>query len=164
MNKIMKQNIINSFLEDYNRSSALFIINFKSIKVSDVSSFRKLLHPINGKFSIVKNTLLIRGAETNQAIGQIKNHFSKQIAVINAFDDSFIVAQKLNNFMKKFESITFKVGIINDKIIDSELFGKFAKIGKRETLHAQLCGILKTPINKLVCTLNEIIKKNQNNE
>ena len=164
MNKIMKQNIINSFLEDYHRSSGLFIVHFKSIKVSDVANFKKLLHPIDGKFSIVKNTLLSRGAETNDTLRQIKNHFSKQIAIINAFNDSFIVAQKLNNFMKKFESITFKVGIVNNKVIDSQVFTKFANIGKIETLHAQLCGMLKTPINKLVCTLNEIVKKNQNNE
>lgn len=165
MNKIIKQNIVNSFLEDYHRSSGLFIITFKSIKVTDVANFRKLLHSVNAKFSVVKNTLLNRGAETNDALVKIKSHFSKQIAIVNAFGDSFVVAQKLNNFMKNFESLTFKAGIIDGKnLIDSQLFEKLAKIGKVETLHAQLCGIFKTPVNKLVCTLNEIVKKNQNNE
>lgn len=160
MNKVLKGNIINSFLQDYKCSVGLFVVNFSRIKVSDVVGFRKLLSGKNAKIFVMKNSLLRRCADQVTSLGVIKEQFSDQIALVAAFQDPFDVAKELDAFIKKFESIKFKSGVLNGVAVDSMQFSKVAKIGSVKVLQSQLCGMLKNPISKLLVVLSQIAKKN----
>jgi large subunit ribosomal protein L10 len=163
MNKALKKNIIDSFLQEYNRSVGLFVINFSRIKVSDITNFKKALAVKQGKMVIVKNSLLRRGAMENIGLAGIKNQFSHQIALVAAFEDPCVIAKEVNGFIKQFESISFKAGVLKQSVIDAAQFNSIAKIGTVKTLQAQLCGMLKNPVSKLVSVLSQIAKNNNSN-
>lgn len=159
MNKKEKEIIVNSVLHTLNRSSGLFVIDFKKINAFKVIALKKNLFKSNGKIVVVKNSLLSLAAEKNDNLRKIASSFQQQIALIYAFEDVFKTASVVNAFLKDATDIKFKAGLISDCELNKNIFEKIAKINSQSELHSQLCGMLKNPIASLISVLMQISKK-----
>ncbi len=69
--------------------------------------------------------------------------------------DVCAAAKILKNFSAEFQKPAVKVGVLDKAIISKEQIRALADLPPKEILQAQLLGVLKSPLQKLVMLLNE---------
>jgi len=153
-----KQNIINDLKDKFRRAKAVFFVDYKGINASKISALRTEVRENDGEIEIAKNTLVNIAAGEN-----ISNKLTGPTAII------FKPAYKL---FKEIQLPTFKIGILDGRLISDKEMLELATIPSCEILAAKLVGQLKSPIyrlhnalisnqNKLVLTLSAIASQKQ---
>ena len=61
----------------------------------------------------------------------------------------------MKNFSAEFQKPAVKIGVLDKAIISKEQIRALADLPPKEILQAQLLGVLKSPLRKLVTLLNE---------
>lgn len=156
-----KQQIISKMIDSFNKCESVFVLSCPKISVEKTFALRKKLFSVGGTFTVVKNTLLKLVAEKSETAKIIESSFSNKIALVFANENTTAVAAAIKASGYG-EDIKVNLGVMNNLKIDVSKFEFLATIPSKEVLHAQLCGVLKGNIAKLVYILNEVLEKNKN--
>jgi len=162
-----KQNIINDLKDKFRRAKAVFFVDYKGINASKISALRTEVRENDGEIEIAKNTLVNNAAGEN-----ISNKLTGPTAIIFAFSDPIAALKPAYKLFKEIQLPTFKIGILDGRLISDKEMLELATIPSCEILAAKLVGQLKSPIyrlhnalisnqNKLVLTLSAIASQKQ---
>ena len=155
-----KQAIVAELAEKMKAASAGVLVEYKGITVEDDTKLRRELRQAGVEYSVVKNTLLRRAADTI-GFGEMDSHLNGTTAMAVSPSDPLAAAKILCNYAKSNESFKIKVGFIDGKIVSDEEVKQLAAIPSREILIAKMLGSLNAPISKLVYVLDAIAKKDE---
>ena len=155
-----KQAIVAELAEKMKAASAGVLVEYKGITVEDDTKLRRELRQAGVEYSVVKNTLLRRAADTI-GFGELDSHLNGTTAMAVSPSDPLAAAKILCNYAKSNESFKIKVGFIDGKIVSDEEVKQLAAIPSREILIAKMLGSLNAPISKLVYVLDAIAKKDE---
>ena len=86
----------------------------------------------------------------------VSDHLTGPTAIIIGGNNPSGVAKALGAFFKKKEKVELKVGILDNKTLDTAQIEALAKLPGLESLRAQLLGLLTQPGTGLVRVLNAI--------
>ena len=103
---------------------------------------------------MVKNTFLRRAA-AEVGYPDLAANLNGQTAIVTGESDVCAAAKILKNFSTEFQKPAVKVGVLDKAIISKEQIRALADLPPKEVLQAQLLGVLKSPLQKLVMLLNE---------
>lgn len=136
------------------KSSGLFLVSYKGLKVSDFREFRKGLDAIGSECHVVPNRVLRRAAtETGMTdLGSLK--ITGETALVTGGADPVKTAKLLKDFAKDHAALGTRLGMLNRKLISAGEVKALAELPPREYLLAQLLGLLQAPARQLVTVLN----------
>lgn len=157
MNRQEKQVVIESLKDSFSGCSAMFLVGVEGLTVGQFQSLRKGLREQGGKMQVAKNTLLKVAAEEVDAVKALSPHFSKQLAVVFATQESPAVAKVLFDAAKDNENLKIVAGSLEGEVIDAAKIKFLATLPSREQLLGQLCGTLMAPIAAHVRLLNMVV-------
>lgn len=143
--------------EKFSRAKAAFLIDFKGMKVEQVTSLRKKLHPVESEMQVVRNTLAKKALEQHpQLSAALKDHLKGTNAIVFAYGDVPASAKTLTMFAKDVELLQLKTGVMDGAALNQDKIKFLSTLPSKEVLRAQFLGLLQAPMSKFVGTLNAV--------
>lgn len=157
MNRQEKQLVIDSLKENFSNSQASFLVNVQGLTVVELQKLRRDVRNCGGSLKVAKNTLLNLAVEGIAGVEELRPHFSNQVAIVFAQEDSPGVAKAIYDVAKANENLSIVIGYLEGALIDADKVQFLAKLPPRDQLLAQVCGALKAPITAHVCLLKQVM-------
>lgn len=153
MNKAAKQAFTEEFRSEAENAGALYLTDFTGLDVKMMTLLRRRIRESGGRYWVVKNRLA-RRAFDDLDISGLETHLSGPTGVVLGTTDAVEPARVLVDFAKENDQRpTFKVGVVEGKVIGEEQFLKVATLPARDVLLAQLAGALEGPMAAFVGAL-----------
>jgi large subunit ribosomal protein L10 len=124
------------------------------MNVLQFSELRNRLAGVGAECKVVKNTFL-RKAAAEVGFPDLGESLAGQTAIITGENDISAAAKVIKNFSIEFKRPGVKAGVLDHAFLSKEQVQALADLPSKEVLQAQLLGVLKSPLQKLVTVLNE---------
>jgi large subunit ribosomal protein L10 len=148
--KTEKLNMLASELE---HSTSAIIGTFKALTASKDFDLRKTVREAGGSYHVVKNKLAARaskGTKVEAALQGLKGVSS----VAYTSGDPVALAKALSAWVKDNAEFTFKLGIVDGKVISVEDISALATMPGKEELFSKLLFLIQSPAQRLVTVMN----------
>ena len=152
--RIEKQQLINDIGNIIETSSFLYMVSYKGLKVKDFNELRSNLDEVSAKCTILKNKLIRKAAELNNAENLLDLDLKGDTALISGSGDPGAVAKSISDFAKKHKMVTFKGGYLDGSVLSDKDVSAISQLPPKEVLQAQLLGTLQAPASGLARLLN----------
>lgn len=152
MNRSEKQNVIGEIENVIQGNAAFYLVDFKGLKVKEISALRNKVRESSGAIRVVKNTLL-RKASQGTALESAQTWMEGPTALAWAGTDPIPLAKTLVTFAKDNPKLKVKGGIVEGKAIDASLVEELSKLPGINEIRAQLIGLIQAPATKLATIL-----------
>lgn len=136
-----KKKVVEELREKFSSSKVLIVTDYKGLNVETMTELRRILRESKVEYQVVKNTMLIRAAETT-GVDAIKDQFKGPSAIALSYDDPVAPAKILTEFAKKNEKLEIKAGIMEDKVLDLSSIKALAALPSRENLLSQMLSVM----------------------
>lgn len=154
--RAIKEQEIQALNEKFNKAKAAFLVDFKGMKVEQVTNLRKKLFPLNAEMKVVRNTLAKRALKSFPQMDEaISGSFRGTNALVFAYEDPTALAKALDMFAKDVELLQLKTGVMDGQKLDSNKIKYLATLPSKDVLRAMFLGTLQAPGTKLARTLME---------
>jgi large subunit ribosomal protein L10 len=149
-----KATIVEDLAAKLNKSPFLILTEYTGMNVLQFSELRSRLAGAGAQCHVVKNTFL-RKAAAEVGFPNLADDLAGQTAIVTGESDVCAAAKILKGFAAEFQRPSVKVGVLDKAIISTDQIKALADLPPKEVLQAQLLGVLKSPLQKLVTLLNE---------
>ena len=149
-----KISIVSDLSDKLKRSPFVLVTDYQRMKVSDFSELRNRLAPAGAELHVVENNFLKR-AMADCGFPDAGNDLVGQTAVVTGEKDVAPVAKIFKTFATEFKIAALKVGFVDRAVLSTTELEMLAELPPRETLQAQLLGLLLSPATRMVRLLNE---------
>ena len=136
----------------------MFAVDYRGITVAQVADLRVKLDDAGARFRVVKNTL------TEIAAGRAGADALKEVlegptafTFVRADGDVALAAKALAQFKREHDVLEFKGGLMSGETLSVDQLMALSRLPARDVLHAQLVGVIASPITGLVRGLNALI-------
>jgi large subunit ribosomal protein L10 len=157
MTRAQKAETVKALAEKFGKAKAAFLVDFKGMKVEQVTALRKKLNPVESEMQVVRNTLAEKALEQYPETSKVLSGVLRGTnAIVFAYGDVSASAKVLSNFAKDVELLQLKIGVMENALLDSEKIKFLATLPGKDVLRAQFLGLLQAPMSKFVRTLNAV--------
>jgi large subunit ribosomal protein L10 len=158
MNREQKAVVIEEVATQIQESGAVFAVDYRGISVPQAADLRSKLDDAGARFRVVKNTLTDlaadkAGAESLKEVLEGPTAFT----FVRPDGDVALAAKALAQFKREHDVLGFKGGVMNGEPLTVEQLMSLSRLPARDVLHAQLVGVVASPITGLVRGLNALI-------
>jgi large subunit ribosomal protein L10 len=150
-----KQYLVEEVSTHLDKSDYVYLANYERITVDEIAELRATLAEHEAEFHVVKNTIFNVAAQAKE-LPDVSEHLNGPTAIIIGGNNPSGVAKALGKFFKDKEKVELKVGILDNKTLDTAQIEALAKLPGLESLRAQLLGLLTQPGTGLVRVLNAV--------
>jgi ribosomal protein L10 len=153
MNRTGKESSVSDLSERLNRASVAYLTDFTGLDVKSMTTLRRTLKESGAEYVVVKNRLAKR-ALSDTGLPDISDSFTGPTGLVLGYDDVVTPAKVLSDFAKAHrDKPVFKLGVLEQKVLQPEQIDRIAKLPPREQLLAELAGALQAPIAALAGVL-----------
>ena len=149
-----KASIVSELSEALKRSPFVLVTDYRGMKVANFSELRSRLAPARAEMHVIKNNFLKR-AMADSGFPDVSDRFAGQTAVVTGEADVAPVAKIFKTFASEFKLAGLRVGFVDRAVLSTAELATLAELPARETLQAQLLGLLLSPATRLVRLFNE---------
>jgi len=152
MNRIEKQNAVDSLGEQFRSIESAILINYRGLKVVDATELRRKIRAIDGNYIVVKNTLALRAAKETK-LEQLAPFFQGPTAVAYHRRDIVGLAKLLTEVTKANPNVELKAALIDGKVVPTSEIQTIASLPSREVMLTKLLFLLNAPVQSLAAVL-----------
>jgi large subunit ribosomal protein L10 len=157
MTRAIKEQEVKSLADKIAKAKAAFIVDFKGMRVDQVTDLRKKLHPAESEMKVVRNTLAKRALKSYPEIDTALSASLKGTnAIVFAYGDVTAAAKTLSNYAKDVEIFQLKTGVMDGQKLDENKIKFLSTLPGKDQLRSQFLAVLNAPASKLARTLNEV--------
>jgi large subunit ribosomal protein L10 len=143
-----KEQIVDEIAEKFKASKSTIVVDYRGLKVAEVTELRKTLREAGVEFKVYKNSMTRRAAEAAD-LADLNAALTGPNAIAFSNEDVVAPAKILNDFAKKHEALELKAGVIEGNIATVEDVKALAELPSREGLLSMLLSVLQAPIRNL---------------
>jgi large subunit ribosomal protein L10 len=129
------------------------VVDYKGLKVPEVTELRRQVRGVKGRYKVVKNTLALRALK-GTAFEPLSPFFSGTTAVAYSGEDPVALAKVLTTFAKTAPALQIKAAVVQGRAIKAGEVTELATMPGRPELYAKLLFLLQAPMVQLVSVLN----------
>jgi large subunit ribosomal protein L10 len=156
VNREQKAAVIERVAADIEGSDAIFAVDYRGISVKQAVDLRAALRDAEANFQVVKNTLTLRAADQAGA-EHLKSLLEGPTAFTYVRGDVALAAKALARFRRETGLLEWKGGQMDGEPLTPDQLESIARLPAREQLHAQLVGVIASPVTGLVRGLASLI-------
>jgi large subunit ribosomal protein L10 len=153
LSRASKSEKVGKLAAELEHSTSAIIGTFKGLTASKDFELRKTVRAAGGSYHVVKNKLAARAAEGTK-IEQALKGLKGVSSVAYTSGDPVALAKALSNWVKDNAEFTFKLGIIDGKVIDVREIGELATMPGKEELFSKLLFLINSPAQRLATVIN----------
>lgn len=148
-----KSEKVKKLAAELEHSTSAIIGTFKGLSASKDFELRKTIRKAGGNYHVVKNKLAERAAEGSKVEDALKG-LKGVSAVAYTSGDPVALAKALSEWVKENAEFTFKLGIVDGKIINISEIEQLAKMPGKQELFSKLLFLIKSPAQRLATVIN----------
>ena len=148
-----KQNLTKEYLARLNASPFFIVVNYKGLKVSQITELRKRLGAAGAEVHVIKNSIF-RIAAKEAGVGDFNGSLGGQLAVVTGKRDISMAAKVLTTYGKELDRLKVHFGYLNNQRLEQPDILALADLPGIDVLRGKLLGLLNAPASTLVRLLN----------
>ncbi len=153
LSRASKTEKVKKLASELESSTSAIIGTFAGLTASKDFELRKTVRGAGGSYHVVKNKLAARAAEGTKIEAALKG-LKGVSSVAYTSGDPVALAKALSNWVKDNAEFTFKLGIIDGKVIDVREIGELATMPGKEELFSKLLFLINSPAQRLATVIN----------
>jgi large subunit ribosomal protein L10 len=153
LTRASKTEKVKKLAAELEHSTSAIIGTFKGLTASKDFELRKTIRKAGGSYHVVKNKLAARAAEGSKVEGALKG-LKGVSAVAYTSGDPVALAKALSEWVKDNAEFTFKLGIVDGKVINISEIEQLAKMPGKEELFSKLLFLINSPAQRLATVIN----------
>jgi large subunit ribosomal protein L10 len=134
-------------------STSAIVGSFKGLTASKDFELRKVIRAAGGSYHVVKNKLAAKSSEGTKVEAALQG-LKGVSSVAYTSGDPVALAKALSTWVKDNAEFTFKLGIVDGKLINVSEIDDLAKLPGKEELFSKLLFLIQSPAQRLVTVLN----------
>ncbi|SDL32412.1 50S ribosomal protein L10 [Natronincola ferrireducens] len=150
-----KKGIVAEITEKLQNSTAAVVVDYRGLKVEEVTELRRKFREAGVEYKVYKNTLMKRAAE-NAGMTDLVESLVGPNAVAFSYDDPVAPARIASDFAKAHKNLELRVGIVEGAFYNEDKLKELADVPSREVLIAKLLGSLKAPVSNFAYLIQAI--------
>jgi large subunit ribosomal protein L10 len=139
----------------FGQSKSAILLDYRGIKVPEVTELRRQVRAAKGTYKVVKNTLA-RRALKGTALEPLAPHFEGTTAVAYSESDPVGLAKTLTAFMKTAPALKIKAAVVQGQAVQAAEVAELAALPGKPELYAKLLFLLQAPLVQLVTVLSAV--------
>lgn len=160
--RALKEEQVKALSEKFAKARGAFVVDFKGMKVEQVTNLRKKLIQGESEMKVVRNTLAKRAFKDHpQADKAFGTSMKGTNAIVFAYGEVNATAKIIADFAKDVEVLQIKTGMMDGEALDDAKIKFLATLPGKNELRAMFLGVLQAPGSKLARCLAEYVKKQQ---
>ena len=161
MKRADKEAFVADLQERVGTISTLYLTDFSGLDVKAMTTLRQQLRESGAEYLVAKNRLLKRVFEQSDVgLPDISEHLAGPTGLVIGSEGPVPPAKALTEFAKEHNDLpTFKVGVVDQRVVEAAEFNRLAKLPPKEQLLAELAGALQAPLAALVGVLEAKVQE-----
>ena len=151
--KATKEEELQELEKAFRGTESAILVNYKGLKVPEVTELRRQVHGAKAQYKVVKNTLA-RRALKGTAFEPLSEHFVGTTAVAYSGEDPVALAKVLTTFAKTAPALQIKAAVLQGRAVNAAEVTELATLPGKPELYAKLLFLLQAPMVQLVSVLN----------
>jgi len=137
---------------------ASFIVDYRGLKVAELTELRNKLREGKAIFRVVKNTLAARSIQGKELEGLVQ-WFSGPTGIIFVEGDPLVSAKVLVGFLPDHPNLSIKGGLLGGDFLEENEVKALGRLPSREVLLSQILSLLQLPLVRLRGALNSPLQR-----
>lgn len=134
-------------------STSAIIGTFAKLTVAQDYELRKTVRSAGGRYRVLKNKLAERAAQGTKIEGALKG-LKGVSSVAYTSGDPVALAKALSTWVTENAEFTFKLGIVDGKVINVEEVKALATMPGKEEIFSKLLFLINAPAQRLATVIN----------
>lgn len=153
--KAKKTEQVEKLSKDLSNVSNMVVATYTKLTVSQDFELRKALRGAGAKYQVVKNTLAERAAKGTKVEGALKD-LAGVTSIAYTTGDPVAMAKALTKYAKDTPEFTFKVGVVEGRVVSIKEIESLATMPSKEELMSKLLFLINAPAQRLATAINAV--------
>jgi len=153
MDRREKEQVVADLQRCFSTATAAVLTGYSGLTVAELSALRRELREVAGEYRVAKNTLIELAIEGTPYLS-LKTLLAGQNGLVFGYGDAIGLAKVITRYGREHDKFTLKGGVTEGQFFAAQRVETLALLPNRETLRAQLLGMLSRPATQLVSLLN----------
>jgi len=153
--KARKQEQVAKLSAELKNVSNAVVATYTKMTVAQDYELRKALRGAGAKYQVVKNTLAELAGKGTKIEEGLKN-LSGVTSIAYTTGDPVAMAKALTKYAKDAPEFTFKVGVVEGRVISIKEIQSLASMPSKEELYSKLLFLINAPAQRLVTVMNAV--------
>ena len=153
--KARKKEQVEKLNADLKNVSSMVVATYSKLTVAQDYELRKTLRGAGAKYKVVKNTLAQLAAKGTKVEEALKG-LSGVTSIAYTSGDPVAMAKALSKYAKDTPEFTFKVGIVEGRVISIKEIESLASMPSKGELMSKLLFLMNAPAQRLVTVMNAV--------
>src|SRR5580692_4647229 len=153
LTKAKKNEKVKQLATELESSTSAIIGTFKGLTASKDFELRKVIREAGGSYHVVKNKLAAKSSEGTKVEAALQG-LKGVSSVAYTSGDPVALAKALSTWVKDNSEFTFKLGIVDGKVIDASEIEALSKLPGKEELFSKLLFLIQSPAQRLATVIN----------
>ena len=153
LTKAKKAEKVEQLAKELEGSTSAIVGTFAKLTVSQDFELRKTVRAVGGRYRVLKNKLAARASKGSQIEAALQG-LKGVSSVAYTSGDPVALAKALSKWVEENAQFTFKLGIVDGKVIDVNEVKALATMPGKEELFAKLLFLINSPAQRLATVIN----------
>jgi large subunit ribosomal protein L10 len=153
--KAKKQEQVEKLSQDLKNVSNVVVATYTKLTVAQDYELRKALRGVGAKYQVVKNTLAEKAAKGTRVEGALKE-LAGVTSIAYTTGDPVAMAKALTKYAKDTPDFTFKVGVVEGRVVSIKEIESLATMPSKEQLMSKLLFLINAPAQRLATAINAV--------
>lgn len=159
MNRTEKAGIIAEIKENFERSTAVYLVDYQGITVDEINGLRKLFRNEGIKYKVYKNTFVSKAIDEIGTYPELSKLLVGMTGIVFAGENNYVapakIIQKFSDEKKKF---SFKGCYIESAFYGENQLKSLASMPSKEEVMAGIIGSIQSPISGVVGAISAVMR------
>ena len=151
--RAIKEEELKDLESAFQATESAILVDFRGLKVPEVTELRRQVRAAGGQYKVVKNTLALRAIK-GTSFESLSEAFVGTTAIAYSGDDPIALAKVLTTFAKTAPALQMKAAVVQGRAIQAAEVSDLATMPGKPELYAKLLFLLQAPMVQLVSVLN----------
>jgi len=153
--KAKKQEQVEKLSQDLKNVSNVVVATYTKLTVAQDYELRKALRGAGARYQVVKNTLAEKAAKGTRVEGALKD-LAGVTSIAYTTGDPVAMAKALTKYAKDTPEFTFKVGVVEGRVVSIREIESLATLPSKEELLSKLLFLINAPAQRLATAINAV--------
>src|SRR5579862_8241578 len=153
LTRAKKTEKVNALAKELESSKSAIIGTFTALTASKDFDLRKTVRAAGGSYRVVKNKLAAKASKGTQVEAALQG-LKGVSSVAYTSGDPVALAKALSTWVKDNAEFTFKLGIVDGKVITVDEIKALATLPGKEELFSKLLFLIQSPAQRLATVIN----------
>ena len=153
--KAKKTEQVEKLSKDLKNVSNVVVATYTKMTVHQDYELRKVLRGAGAKYQVVKNTLAEKAAKGTKVEAALTG-LAGVTSIAYTSGDPVAMAKALIKYAKDTPEFTFKVGVVEGRVVTIKEIEALATMPSKEELYSKLLFLISSPAQRLVTVMNAV--------